>query len=630
MGYTIKGRLQSAICDGNDFAIANTSIRVYSLNEDLNATTAYTAAQSKEVSQVFEEADIKKRSKQLLAETKTDASGNYEIIINGKKLTYQGGVVAITVFYDKVPDYGQGDTKKPKNFMPFEVLLDVIQPKWRQVENDFLAGWNYTILKKVWCYILQRLDIWVICGILTNCESKEPLPGIEVIAMDDDIITDDFLGSKVTDINGRFCIYYRSKDFKKTFLSPFINIETTPFFASGSGPDIYFKYAVGGVEFFAESHYEAHKPSRRNVGHCLCVSLCLKDVQGNNPGVPIAFYGIGERNYHPILNIDPTTGKTSGKVETSWNGKAFYSTIELKGSLNQKVNGQPGEYKFQYVKVEDLSIDLSTITDSEWTDVTPSDIATTKIADRLLEGSIWRNDTYVIHGTGVTDVWGRTEIKVDFDGNWIKIPQQPAGTINEINLLESLIALKTDVLYNGEENKNSVVAGDPAALIQKNKYFALRMLKRESGNEASKVNCGFSRPLAIFNTKYKDVHKGGSWFSTIQDPKEHGIAMVDLEELTGAGNGCKKINDSITVNYTAGSANLGSVSIEFTGQGATNTFEPIIFPVPGEEANGTARYLGSFTDLKPCAYEIRLEVGLNLTNGRDNHRNIRDRILFCR
>ncbi|AFL80557.1 Transthyretin-like family [Aequorivita sublithincola DSM 14238] len=630
MKYTFKGKLQSAICDEHEFAIANTTIRFYGLNDERNAATAFTAAQSKEVSQVFEETEIKKRNSELLAETKTDASGNYEVTFDGNKTKYEGGSVVIVLYYNEIPDYGQKDTKKPKSFKPFEVLLDIIQPKWRQMDNELVAGWNYTILKRIWCYILKRLDIWVICGTLTNCKSQAPLAGIEVIAMDDDIITDDLLGSKVTDSNGRFCIYYRSIDFKKTFLSPFINVETTPFLASGSGPDIYFKYALGGVQIFAESHYEAHKPSRRNVGNCLCVNLCLENVEGANPSVPIGFYSIGQRDYHPIYEIDSTTGRTKGKSETSWNGKAFFSNVELRGSLNQKMNSQPSEYKFQYANVSDPSIAVGTIPEAAWNDVTSGDIARTKIADRLIEGSVWKNDTYVIGGTGNTDIFGRTEIKVEFDGNWIKVPQQPSGTINEINLLGSLIVLKTENLYSNTENKNTLVAGSAPSLINKNKYFALRMFKREAGNDASKLQCGFSLPLAIFNTRYDNVHKGGSWLSEIQNPSEFGIAMVDLVELSGPGNGCKKITDAIHVKYSAGNPNLGNVSIKFTGQGATNTFEAINYPVSGEEAYGTASYLGDFGDLKPCAYEIRLEVGLNLTNGRDNHHDIWDRILFCR
>ena len=101
-----------------------------------------------------------------------------------------------------------------------------------------------------------------------------------------------------------------------------------------------------------------------------------------------------------------------------------------------------------------------------------------------------------------------------------------------------------------------------------------------------------------------------------------------MKELIGGG--CNKITDTINVKYTAANPNLGNVAITFTGQGATNNFEAIIFPSPGEEAFGTSKYLGNFGDLKPCAYEIRLSAELNLTDGEDQHQGIWDRILFCR
>ncbi len=634
MKYAIKGKLQSAICDGNEFAIANTKVRVYSLDEDRNAATALTAAQSKEVSQVFEEGEIKKRSKQLLAETKTDALGNYEVKIDGDKTKYDGGTVAITLFYDEVPDYGQKDTKKSRNFKPFEVLLDIIQPKWREVDNGLIAGWNYSILKRIWCYILQRLDIWVICGTLTNCESQAPLYGIEVIAMDDDIITDDLLGSAVTNANGKFCIYYRSKDFKKTFLSPWINVETTPIFSFDNGPDIYFKFALGGSEFFAESPSEAQKPSRKNVGNCLCVSLCLKESP-NVPGdVPAAFYQIGyARTYHPLINIDPATGRTTGKSVASWNDQAFYATLDLRGSLSKKFNGQPVEYKFEYAEVANPSVDVSTIPPGSWTDVQPNDIAKAEIGTRITTFfPVIKYNSYQIHGTDAPTSYGN-EVEVHFSGNWIQVPQDSG--IFDIHFNGSLIHLISSNLANGSVDKFGLMQGTSSAPLQKNRYFALRMWKREQGNDASKVMAGFSRPLAIFNTLYKNVPQGGSWLPGTSD--ELGIASVDLEELK-VGGGCSKISTSLTVNYTAANPNLGGVSINMYGPGGPHNFEAVAFPTPGEEAFGAAKYTGANNTVDPgdvinlpnCSYEVRLSAELKLTNGETQHQGIWDRVLFCR
>ncbi|WP_026451006.1 hypothetical protein [Aequorivita capsosiphonis] len=627
MRYTIKGKLQSAICDGNDFAIRDTKIRIYSLNEEQNGATALTAAQSKEVSQVFEENDIQKRSKQLLAETKTDASGNYEVTINDDKTKYDGGAVAVVLFYDEVPDYGQIDIQKPKNFKLFEVLLDVIQPKWRQEENGLVAVWNYSILIKVWCYILKRLDIWMICGTLRNCKSNAPLGGIEVIAMDDDIITDDLLGSKITDANGNFFIYYRSKDFKKTFLSPFINVETTPIFSFDNGPDVYFKYAFDSSEFFAENPSEAQNPKRKNVDNCLCVELCLPESPAPTNESKSAFYSIGfERRYGIVNNIDPATGRTNGKLETNWNNQAFYGNIMLLGSLKAKLNGQPSEYKFQYAQVLDPSILVGTIPESSWKDVIESDIAKTIIGTKLLnplEPEIG-HDNYVIGGTDAANSDGGTDFKVAFNDNWVVVPQTSG-----IHFGESLIRLKTTNLTGGEVDKSSLIAGNTSGpSLESNSYFALRMFRREANNPSTEIICGKSRPLAMFNTYYKDVPQGGTW-DTEGKSTELGIATIDLQELVDGGS-CSKIENTLRVNYTSANPNLGNVTVQMYGPGGPHSFEPVSYPSLGEEAFGSLNYLGSVAALPNCAFEVKLFAELNLTNGELQHRTIRDRVLYCK
>jgi hypothetical protein len=113
--------------------------------------------------------------------------------------------------------------------------------------------------------------------------------------MDDDWITDDELGTATTDASGRFCIYYRSKDFKKTFLSPVVNVET-PLLPWGNGPDIYFKFAFNGNDLPGEPSSRARQADRENVGNCLCVQLCVPlGGGGTNPQEPIAsaWTGIG-------------------------------------------------------------------------------------------------------------------------------------------------------------------------------------------------------------------------------------------------------------------------------------------------------------------------------------------------
>lgn len=140
MEYVIKGSLYAAICDDHKKPLANTKIRVYRLDAEKNEMAVLTTAQSKEIARVFEEKEIKARKGHLLAEGETDSQGAYLLTIDGDKKDYNGEPVAIVVYYDTVPDYGQGNTNLPKNFKPFEVLLDIIQPKWKESETILIAG----------------------------------------------------------------------------------------------------------------------------------------------------------------------------------------------------------------------------------------------------------------------------------------------------------------------------------------------------------------------------------------------------------------------------------------------------------------------------------------------------------
>ncbi|WP_439482340.1 hypothetical protein [Cyclobacterium plantarum] len=628
MLYTLKGNLIGVKCDDHFMPLANTTVRLYRSRANVEEATVLVAAQAKETFQLIDEKGIKAKEKQLLAETKTDESGNYIFQIDGDKSKYKGEAVEFDIHYAEIPDYGQEDTSKPKNFKPFQATLNVIQPKWRETNNGLEASWHYRISNRIWCRILSILDIWVICGILTNCETQQALSGIEVQAMDDDIISDDLLGTALTDANGHFCIYYRSKDFKKTFLSPLINVET-PLFPWGNGPDIYFKFAFAGTVFSEEPPSRARQADRENVGNCFCVRLCLKDQpDGGNGTEPVGyFFAIGElRRYNSILNINPANGKTIGKPTASWNDLAFYNNLALVGAITEKLNGQPMEYKFQYTELANPT-DPVPGAPGAWTDVIPSQIANTVIGYGWRLTPLFEYEDIAINAIG-------SQIPVSFNGNWIEVPQSgtlPMGYNLVLNNNGPLIKLISTTIANTPVDMGGLVPGNSTTTInplQENRYFSLRMVKREAGNSASEVVAGVSRALAVFNTKYLNVPQRGSWLPTTNS-NELGVASIDLEELATAG-GCSTISDSLTVKYTAANPNLGGVSLGMTGPGGPHNFAPIVFPSPGEEAHGTSAYTGDVTALPNCSYEVRLNAELKLTNGESQHDGIWDRVLFCK
>src|SRR5690606_13313138 len=86
-----------------------------------------------------------------------------------------------------------------------------------------------------------------------------------------------------------------SKDFKQTFLSPVINVETP--FSSTSGPDLYFVVeSSGGTILYEETRSDGKAADRRDAPNCFCIDLCVDFNQiPQDPNVPpaSAWTGIG-------------------------------------------------------------------------------------------------------------------------------------------------------------------------------------------------------------------------------------------------------------------------------------------------------------------------------------------------
>jgi hypothetical protein len=66
----------------------------------------------------------------------------------------------------------------------------------------------------------------MIYGRITVCGTRQGMSGLKVSAFDDDCIQDDALGSDITDAGGNYVIYYSAAQYRKTPLSPLINVDT--------------------------------------------------------------------------------------------------------------------------------------------------------------------------------------------------------------------------------------------------------------------------------------------------------------------------------------------------------------------------------------------------------------------
>ncbi|MDY8136600.1 hypothetical protein [Aquimarina sp. 2201CG5-10] len=341
MSFILKGNLAGELCSDCKESLVGSIIRFYRV-EDLEIGLANVAANPKLTLAVLTEEAVSAKSKLLMAETKIDENGNYEVALDDSYQNY-GGPLMIDVLTKSVPN------QKEKDKEPVQFTITTVQPKWKEFENDFIFEWRYCLPQRFWCFIRGLFDAWVICGRLLSCEDQEtPISGVIVTAFDADWITDDELGSANTDSNGYFRIDYTSRDFKQTFLSPLINIET-PFPPFNSGPDVYFKVETsGGAIIYEETRSDGEQGGRSNIGPCFCITIC---VPFEVPPIPVAsaWTGIGNAFTIPIgasLNDFDASGYAGGLKYAITGSPRMTGQVALT-TTNKVLQGNPIEYRFR-------------------------------------------------------------------------------------------------------------------------------------------------------------------------------------------------------------------------------------------------------------------------------------------
>lgn len=620
MSHTIKGNLAAYLC-GRDCSeyLSQVKVRIYLPLADVNIP-AVSSAEIKDTFREVKEEEIKSKQDRLLAEAETDVEGNFSIKIDER---YSRSALEIDFYCGSVPR----PPLPPKKGKERQFHITTFVPQWKASENqeNWIANFAYIIPDKWWCLIKGRyFDVWTICGVLTDCKTGKPLEGVSVIAMDADFITDDELGRNTTDSSGHFKIYYTSVEFKKTFLSPIINIETDVALPFASGPDVYFQLEYGGQRFALETKADR----RNNVGYCLCVKLCSKELIPVDSSVPPSFTHFGLTQHIPIqAGINSATGKTLG-------GYAFFSSVNLVGTISKKINAQPMEYLFEYQEVAN-SADV--LNPAGWSPIVPNMI------DKTVIGYLWTfsgdpsnpiaYEPYFINGTG-------TEKTVTFNGNWIQVPQDSNfaphidAEILKLNTekLTGITSIDMAMPTSGIGNV-TVSAARPHT---SNRYFAIRMRQRQTNNSATEVVAGTSKPIAVYNVLYQNVNKYGSWAHTTVD-NQYIALSVDLEEIISGSSGCSKITTDLHIKYGARNENLGSVSLSIVGPhkpGQSFGFNPIALTAAPETFGSTQLVFtpptDTVADLLACAYTVSISATALLTTGDSNLGSYYDFVSFCK
>ncbi len=157
--------------------------------------------------------------------------------------------------------------------------------------------------------------------------------------------------------------------------------------------------------------------------------------------------------------------------------------------------------------------------------------------------------------------------RLRLDG-WILVPQQmdnptnPAGVGmfvangNQVSLDSAhwlpFLLLTSPGLVAGNDTTST---GKPLA---NDAVFALRMLVRQQGNDATKTEAGMCNRIAVDNTLYTGMSHHPEW-GAWGPVTEYGVCMLDVQQLIAAG--CSKITNKVDILYSVAHPNIGSISM---------------------------------------------------------------------
>ncbi len=632
MSHIFIGHLCGYICHECPEDLSNIAVRLYAPHSD-HPVTAMAVADPKETIALLTDEQIKSRSEYLLAEGATNENGRFEITLPEK---YNGEAIEIDVYLESVP--GQKAQKdKPQ---PRQVTITTVQPRWRQVDDNLVAKWEYCLPHRMWCAIRGLFGAWVICGHVVDCEQKRPIAGVTVKAFDKDWITDDPLGSAVTDATGRFRIDYTTADFHVTFLSPWINVET-PWPPFDSGPDVYFHVeSAGGIALLTEDRNRGLDPDRANVGPCFCVQLCLDEPPDDTPPPTIPlFTKVGK------YSVIPADGDfTSDGLTTSGN-LAFTGTIPLRGILPDGTNPYAVEYRFRVAEYNAAGTVLGPLSDVDASMIVPTIIGQLEYWDwagtswKLKAADYWVNNPSIppltIHQPG-PDLTVNRNVNVKA-GGWIEVPTDDDLTIGGagrfIGGFGEMINLDTTKLndehFDLVQPPPALKAGEsvPAAKRSRPHIFKLFFEARQvmggspvSSNDLEKIVCT--------NLHYKQL-RHPNWAGG--EVTLRAVVMLDISELSGPGGGCGQIEDELHAQYSVYHPFVDDVRVYFEGNPPLPAdFTPAI--VAGEAASTLAGHFFDTSAMDPCAYILWLRADLALTRGygRISDSHIWDHIAFCK
>jgi hypothetical protein len=608
MNYIIKGNLRGLLCSDCELPVAGTSVKVYRPSDQQNETRLAVADPKQTFHQVSDD-ELKEKERLFIALANVQENGDFTIEIDGSKSGYEGGSIDVDWYCGNVPF----KIPLPKKGPLLQFHITTLQPQYKTTqENVQYAYFGYKIDSKWFCRILTLLDIWVVCGYVTDCETKAPIAGVRVFAYDVDWLQDDALGNAFTDNNGKFTIVYPGDNFRKTLL-PWLNVEWP------AGPDYYFRIeSSSGTVLLAEDRTRGRQNDRHNANNCFCVKLCTKGG-GEVPW----FTSVG--NFSITSDIDGSGKTLISKFGAGGTGYGFFGSVKLGGYATKKVPTAPASelyYRFLF-STDNVSFNPVTTAQMEATAL--------KVATRQIT---WNGTT------------GFQDVVIDIN--------QPASVPDSIPPDNFPNPIPDHVLH--PDASGWVRVDQPA--LDNGFYGSLFYLNTATIIGGGDASAGLTPGLAVPVADQKNGKMLYVKFQTTDDPTNPGspnlntqlligkiyvnnwneVNLLKLEELfAGGGSGCTPVSGAAHADYTVDHELIASWSLGVWSN-ATGTVSGL---PSGTAPRGDAKKFNlaapapfvltpSFSAWPSCAYSLTLTTYRKLTTGESNDWAKTNQVIFCK
>ncbi|GAA0871110.1 hypothetical protein GCM10009117_02550 [Gangjinia marincola] len=604
----INGNLCGMLCEEHSENLVRADVHLYLPLHDDQLDVLHDTNE-KSTFHVVSEKEATQREKLLRYSTTTDDEGNYSFELDEEHAQSYFDIDVVVKSLQNLPDV------QPEPG-PVQLHLTTIKPGY---DDDGVFTYNYCIPNKFWCAIrAQYFDAWVICGYVRNCQTEQAVVNATVEAMDADFLTDDILGTAVTNADGFFTIEYTSQDFKKTFLSPWINVETDKGLPLSfkSGPDVYFKAYSGDINFIDETADNR----RENVSNCLSVLLCtdriIVDPNGND-AFPSAWTGIGRAFNTSDFDAEGYAGAEKFGLTGS---------IALTGQAPPKTAaGNAIEYRF-------LISETTTPNGS----AAPADASFDQIVG--VTPGLFRSSTVgkLRQKAFPFEVYNVVSAQEDFDAEgWFDINSaiNRALTTNSLGALSNYVFIDSDDLLSLNTGALTNEANLPGNLVNAGEVFP----------EASKINIEkfairfeirevVDKPALNFNT----IPGSGKTLNSVVMNNDPSFIKLSIDQLELLGD-CSPISGDINAKYTLHHPLLRSASLRVkNNSNSVNKNLTDGFLTLSANTNDTTNASNnnglpinaSPNDLVRCTYDLTLFVRRRLHNGINAVGNEEPKISF--